>query len=476
MSTSATHIATIDFSASNTGSINGNIVTERWVPVAGKNQHFVSSPLNSLPLSQWGASGTAGFVIPTADCDETQIQIGSPYGTVFENHEDQSSSCALKGWEALVTGNAENARGYSVYLDGNQTLSINGSANFANSYTLTGLSHTGWATHNSKQGRPMSAGWNLVGNPYLSIINLNPQPDFDAQVAVWQTSGPYTGTYQTLMMGINAVIPPFQGFIVHKTNPGISTFTFNRTDCTNNPPSLPTFYKTGNEATLHIHVSGNGFSDKTVINFNTSATTSFNPLLDANKIHSRLGQPTLYTLNGTEHMSINTLEPVSETKKVPLSLEPGANGQFILQFDSIPTFSPTVQIQMEDKVTATWINVRQQNTYNFQANANDSWDRFVVHFQETATSITNIKNGANSFEVSPNPFTKETVFQLALSEKEGSLQLVLYNALGQKTDRISIEHAMQTIHYENTKLPTGIYFAVIEQNGKGIASQRIAVE
>jgi hypothetical protein len=476
LSTSAKHIATIDFSAVNTGSINGNIVAERWVPVAGKNQHYIASPLNNLPLSQWGASGTAGFVIPTSDCDETQIQSGSPYGTVFKNHEDQSATCALKGWESLTSGNADNARGYSVYLDGNRTLSVNGSPNFSNSYNLAGLSNTGWATHTSKQGRPMSAGWNLVGNPYLSIINLNPQPDFDAQVAIWQTSGPYTGTYQTLLMGTNAVIPAFQGFMVHKTAVGISSFTINRTDCINNPSTLPNFYKTGNDATLSITIIGNGFADKTAILFNENATSDFDPMFDANKIHSRLGQPTLYTLNGAEHMSINTLYSVSESNVVPLSIEPGANGLFTLQFDSVQTFSPSVQILLEDKVALTWTNIRQQPTYSFKAHTNDNWDRFAIHFQETATGIKNAANGSNSIEVLPNPFSKETIFRLSIAEKAGDLQLVIYNALGQKADKISIEQTSQTIRYENTKLATGIYYAVIEQNGKAIASQRIAVE
>jgi hypothetical protein len=476
LSTSATHIATIDFSASNTGSIIGNIVAERWVPVAGKNQHYIASPLNNLPLAQWGASGTAGFVVPTSDCDETQTQTGSPYGTVFKNHENQSATCALKGWESLTSGNTDNARGYSVYLDGNQTLSVTGNANFANSYTLAGMSNTGWATHNSKQGRPMSAGWNLIGNPYLSIINLNPQTGFDAQVAVWQTSGPYTGTYQTLLMGTNAVIPPFQGFMVHKTAVGISSFTINRTDCINNPSILPSFYKTGNDATLNITIIGNGFADKTAILFNANATADFDPMLDANKIHSRLGQPTLFTLNGTQHMSINTLNSVSETNIVPLSLEPGKNGLFTLQFDSVETFSPSIQILLEDKFTSTWTDIRQQRSYSFQANSTDNWGRFTVHFKETATGIHTAGNSSNSFEVLPNPFSKETVFRIALAEKGGDLQLVIYNALGQKTDKISLDQASQTIHYENTKLSAGIYFAVIEQNGKGILSQRIAVE
>jgi hypothetical protein len=475
LSTSASHIATIDFSAANTGSINGNIVAERWVPVAGKNQHYITSPLNNLPLSQWGANGTAGFIIPTADCDETQTQSGSPYGTVFKNHEDQSASCALKGWEALVSGNAENGRGYSVYLDGHQTLSINGAANFANSYTLAGLSNTGWATHTSKQGRPMSAGWNLIGNPYLSIINLNPQPDFDAQVAIWQTSGPFSGTYQTLMMGTNAVIPPFQGFIVHKTGVGISSFSIHRTDCVNAPSTLPNFYKTGNDATLSITITGNGFADKTAILFNGNATADFDPLLDANKIHSRLGQPTLYTLSGLQHMAINTFPGVTETKTVPLSLEPGANGLFTLQFDSLHTFSPSCLIMLEDKTTATWTNIRYQNTYSFQANVNDNWDRFLLHFQETALAIKTTEN-SNYFDIAPNPFTNETFFRLTKIERQEPLQLYIYNTLGQLADSIDIDAFAQTVRYENTKLPAGIYYVSLRANGHSIATRSMVIK
>jgi hypothetical protein len=33
---------------------------------------------------------------------------------------------------------------------------------------------------------------------------------------------------------------------------------------------------------------------------------------------------------------------------------------------------------------------------------------------------------------------------------------VIYNTLGQKADKISIEQPTQTIHYENSKLPAGI--------------------
>jgi hypothetical protein len=71
------------------------------------------------------------------------------------------------------------------------------------------------------QGRTQNGGWSLVGNPYLSTVNLAAKAGLDAQAQVWQTSGPYAGTYQAVIMGGgSAFVAPFQGFMVHKTTVG----------------------------------------------------------------------------------------------------------------------------------------------------------------------------------------------------------------------------------------------------------------
>jgi hypothetical protein len=95
LSTSATDIATINLAVGNTGTISGNIIADRFVPVSGSNQHYVSSPIDNLPLSQLGASGGSGFVVPTPTCDETVLASGSPYGTVFRYNEANGASCSL---------------------------------------------------------------------------------------------------------------------------------------------------------------------------------------------------------------------------------------------------------------------------------------------------------------------------------------------------------------------------------------------
>lgn len=386
-STSASQCATIDhFSSGYTGTISGNIHAERYVPVSGSNQHYISSPVDNLSLAQFGASGTPGFVVPTANCDETQLQSGSPYGTVFQYHEDQAASCALKGWEVKTAGSTDNARGYSVYLPGLTSLAITGTPQLSGSVSVGGLTNTGWANHTTLQGRLQSSGWNLVGNPFLANLDLGTHAGFDNQVQVWVTSGPYAGTYQASLMGSNATIAPFQGFMVHKTTVGNASFTISKSECSNNSQQ---FFKT-NDSELEVVLSGNGFNDKTNILFNADATPAFDPAFDANKIHSKLGQPTLYTLESSNaHLAINTYPSVAQTVEVPLSLEPGKNGQYSLSFDKISTFDPTQFIYLEDKKAGgAWVNVRSQTNYIFQAATTDNWDRFVLHFTPALNVLT----------------------------------------------------------------------------------------
>jgi hypothetical protein len=357
LSTSPSDIATIDLTTGNTGSITGNIIAQRYVPVGGSNQHYVSSPVNNLPLSQLGASGTAGFVTPTGTCDETQLQTGSPYGSVFRYSEANGASCSLAGWEVVTSGNAENARGYSAYLTGaGAPLSVTGAANMSATYIKGGNTNSNW-TNTTLQGRSQNSGWTLVGNPYLSTLNLGDKTGagFDNQAQVWQTSGPYAGTYQAVMMGGgSAFVAPFQGFMVHNNTPSTTIdFTVGRAECVN---STSTFYKTGNSnGTLSIKVAGNNYNDITKVVFDDQATNSFDVAVDANKLPVRLVQPSIATKVSNTLYSINNLESISTNPIVPMDFMAGTNGTFTFTVDDIATFDPTVMIYLGRQKCNNWM-------------------------------------------------------------------------------------------------------------------------
>jgi hypothetical protein len=391
-SSAADEYAILDNFSDNTwdGTLAGNVVSERYVPVAGNNQHYFGTPMVNATFAQLGASGTAGYLIPKPNCDQTQLASNSPYGTVFQWHDNDpdiiSQNCLYYGWEVKKTGTTETGRGYSVYLN-QGTFSITGNLNQGTSYAVTGCDNIGW-TCNTLQTTGMvppayESGWHIVANPFQAPIQLSGHtPDFD-DAAIWVTAGPYNGTYQPIPI-TGATIAPFQGFIVHRNGTAPVDFVFNKSECVTTPGV--SFYKTASEHRLSINVSGNGFADVTYVEYNSDATNGFDVNYDSRKPISKLGQPTLYTFNSipNRRLSRNTNRSIAETPNVPMSFMPGADGTFTFTVDGIQTFDPTTYIFLEDKMTGTWTDMRQNNSYTFQSTTNDAFDRFVLHFTPAA--------------------------------------------------------------------------------------------
>ncbi len=388
-SASASSSAILDnFSPGFSGTLSGSATVTRFVPVGGFNQHYFGTPVTGATFAQLGASGSPGFVIPTANCDESQVAGNSPYGTVFQWHDDvpANASCLFNGWEVKTNGVTEPGRGYSVYLQGG-TYNIYGDVNQAASYTVNGLSDIGWQSNTLQTAGFLppayESGWHIVANPFLAPLSLNGHAaDFDA-AAIWVTSGPFAGSYQPISI-TGGLVAPFQGFIVHRSSSGPAPFTFSKTECI--ATAGVAFAKTNSEHALSIQVSGNGFNDITYVEYNSSATSNYDVELDSRKPLSVLGQPSLFTFNTNpaERLSVNVNRSVTESPEVPMNFIPGANGTFTFNTTGISSFDPTSYILLEDKKTGQWIDLRQNPTYTFTSATTDAHARFVLHFTPAA--------------------------------------------------------------------------------------------
>lgn len=385
-SNSASHIAVLDnFTSGFTGTLTGTIYAERSYasPSANSyNQHFMGSPVSNANLSQFGAGSTSGFVTPTANCDETQLESTSVYGSVFSYDQSNGDNCSMAGWKVepgSVT--ATPSKGYSVAKTGSGTLTVNGLPNLAASYTQTGA-NDGW-TNTTLQGHPMGSGWILVSNPYLATLdftNLGAQSGFDAQIKVWVTHGPVAGSYQDA-----TVIAPFQAFFIRNNVTG-QQYTIDGALRTRNPQ---TFQMQANDHQLVITATNNNTSliDITTVAFNSDATSGFDPDYDANKLSGSLGRHNLYTSNNGKWMSKNILRSIEETSTVNLNMEAGVTGSYTFNFDGLSSFDPTSYIMLEDKKLGTMYDVRNGD-YNFTSDASDAWERFVLHFTPAAQVAT----------------------------------------------------------------------------------------
>ncbi|MBL0309078.1 MAG: hypothetical protein IPP77_05180 [Bacteroidetes bacterium] len=64
LSKSATHSAYLDnFTPGFAGTLTGNIYMDRFMPIRGFNQHYMSSPVSAPTLKQLGASGPDGIFV-----------------------------------------------------------------------------------------------------------------------------------------------------------------------------------------------------------------------------------------------------------------------------------------------------------------------------------------------------------------------------------------------------------------------------
>ncbi|MFN8299023.1 MAG: PKD domain-containing protein [Chitinophagales bacterium] len=385
-STSDSQIGIIDnFSPGYTGTISGTISAERYYhSSATYDAHFMGSPVDAPALSEFATGGTTGYAIPTANCDETQLLTGSPYGAVASMDESVGAGCAMKTWKFESTATpAQNAKGYSVRKTGAGVITVNGNPNLDASYAVNSLNNTGWPINTSLQGRPMGPGWHLISNPYLANLDISSTPaGFDVVKLVWiNDGGGSSGTYQPA-----TVVAPFQAFMVHRIAPGAAPYTVNATQRTKNAANY-SFQKQGNDHELTLTAINNGTqrTDVTKVAFNSVATVDHDPEFDCIKIAGALDRHTLYTYNSNplHWTAINTLNSIEETSTVNVGFEPGINGSYTLQFDGLNTFDPTSYITLEDKKLNVFHDVRSGN-YGFTASANDDWNRFVLHFTPAA--------------------------------------------------------------------------------------------
>ncbi len=382
-STSDTQIGIIDnFSAGYTGSISGNIKAERYYHSSSTyDAHYMGSPINNLPLSQFGAGGTGGYAIPTPACDETGLDSHSPYGAVASLDETNGATCGMASWKFETGGSAVNGKGYSVRKYGAGVLTVTGAPNLGSSYTLSGLTNTNW-TNITLQGRPMGSGWAMIGNPYLANLDISNTPSgFYSQKLVWHNAGPFAGSYQAA-----TIVPPFQAFLAHVTTPGTPiSYTINGSDRTKS--TAPAFMKQANDQQLKITAENTTTQllDVTTVAFNGAATTAFDPEYDGQKFAGALNRHTLYTYNSDPMawMSDNILHSIDETSTVPMGFEPGISGSYVFHFDGMGTFDPTSYVKLEDKKLGLMHDVRNGD-YAFTSDSADNWNRFVLHFTPAA--------------------------------------------------------------------------------------------
>jgi hypothetical protein len=320
-------------------------------------------------------------------------------------------------------------QGYALYNAEPGTAQFNGLLNTGNVGALNNV------TRNNQ-------GWNLVGNPYASYI------DWDA-ASGWTKTNVDNATYRhvnsatwaSYVGGVGAnggtrYIAPCQGFFIGVTD-GQTIGTLNMNNSVRTHTSSP-FYKDEVADIVRLEVSGNGFTDETVIRFLSAATTGFDGEWDAHKLFGSVpSAPAIYSSENGK-MSINSLPPATS---IPLGVYAGTSGEFTISATETTDFPDVI---LEDIALATFTNLKSKSyTFNYEVN---SGDRFILHFSPTGVP----ENEADLVNIYSN---QRDVYVSVPDNTSG--EIIVYNLLGQE-----VAHTRITGSLNKLSLVNGNYYLV----------------
>jgi C1A family cysteine protease len=273
-------------------------------------------------------------------------------------------------------------------------------------------------------------GWNLVGNPYPSYIdweapgwtksNVSDAVYLSVNSSTWASYAGGVGTN-----GGSRYIAPGQGFFVHISGNGSGTLAMNNSIRVHDNAL---FYKKPEEKLLRLKVSGNGYSDESVIRFLPEATTGFDDNYDAIKLFGDVSDAAQLYSVGTEPLSINSL-PESNTV-VRLGVRVKTNGVFTIAKSGDNSLG---DVKLEDIKTGIFTDLNKTSyTFNFTSGENE--ERFLLHFESLAVN----ENGYEANNI--YSFNGKVVVDL-MTNKTGSV--FIYNISGQL---VSTSNVLQGIN------------------------------
>lgn len=241
-------------------------------------------------------------------------------------------------------------------------------------------------------------GWNLVGNPYPSAIDLdlvNATGLANAAFYFFEDDGsssynnycyyipslpgsPYPG------IAVNSrskEIPANMAFFVKAENDG-TIFQLDNSVRVHSRENINKKNETYHSNLLRLSLNSSNQRDETVVRLIPEATAAFDGLLDAIKLpNPQVEIAQLYSLSETaEVFAINSLPSIEEDLVVPLGVTITEQGTHSISFDEI-NFENT-NVFLRDRQLGNVVNLKDLNAYEFFSLSGDFKQRFEIVFSK----------------------------------------------------------------------------------------------
>ncbi len=323
------------------------------------------------------------------------------------------------------------ATGYAVEKKANNIVTYEGSFNNGN-ITSSDI------TSSNATSDPNKDGWNLLSNPYPSVIDIEQfifPADVTAGVSVFR-HGDYGYTVYSQGGGGDEearYIQPGQAFMVKSSAATAQQLSFTnalRTSAQIGALDKSKADSSQKQETLCLSLySKDTLKDKTYISFREGATDSYDYYYDMYKIQGATAHLFSYLGQGVDapQLAINSIPYPQIETQIPLgvTIEPG---NYILTASQLDEFESTQEFYVFDKQMNKHIDLRAQPEYVFVVNEDDNPYRFDLCFYKPE-KVEDIQTAQDLFYLAQD---KNALYIKSYTDTYEDLCVEVVNVLGQK--------------------------------------------
>jgi hypothetical protein len=482
----------------NGGVVIGNATVQRYLDPSlnpGVGYRHYSAPVSNTTLADLTTSGYTPE-ISQASAYNTSATPGSttPFPTLFA-YDQSRLATATNNYTAFDKGfvvpTALSApmsvgRGYVAQIGAAQVVDFVGALT-TGPQTLS-LSRNAAGTPNAAD-----AGWHLVGNPYPSPLDfgrLAAGTDYtglDASMYVFQSSGPYAGSYRAFVNGLPAgggVVASGQGFFMRvSAGQAAGTLTFRDAHRLTSQAAPAAMYRpTDLRPLVRLELrAATGPADVFYAYAQATATDGFDSQYDAQKLPNPTGLNLSSRASTAENLSIDGRAAFTAATALPLSVGVPAAGTYTLAAGQLDNLPVGLGAYLHDAQTGQAVALSLGSSYSFSVTAAQAQalltGRFTLHFGPATALATASTQLAGAVSVYPNPAHEQFTISLPGVAGASMVQAELRNALGQLVHQQSapLPASGTALRVPTAQLAAGVYVLHLTA-GPATVSQKIVLQ
>jgi hypothetical protein len=491
--------ATARIAASN-GTISGIVNIEQFVPSGKRKYRHISHSFNSnQELTQLtntiditgNTDGITSNVAKTVGTGFTPTATNNPSAFWF-NTSNADDNSVNGGWTAFTAADASGTnntwsvgQGIRVLFRGAKGEGISSGNYTPSSVTIqmSGNVNQGNITTNlSSAGAGTGQGFNLIGNPYPSPVDISAVIYGSASQAninkTVYTRNPQTGAYvsQLLASGTPYVIPAYSAVFIKANSATSPSITF--TEASKASTASTTTFKTQQyiQNGLQLFASAeNQFIDNINLAFNDINLPAFEDASDAMKLNN--DEFDFYSIANDGQKLATDFRPLDVNSNIPLGLRLAAGQKEITIEVAANTLLNNQEVYLFDNLNRISTLLNNGAIYTFTVDANNAAttgdNRLFIYFKNSATGLE-----SNSFQqhliLFPNP-AKNTLNIAAINPTVNTISYEIRNEIGQLVTAGNINDLTNaSIDIQN--LNPGFYFLHTTDQNKNLTSLKFIKE